>query len=154
MIPARTDPPATVCGHPLHHAAHICAFFDSREQEYACLVPYFAEGLARREQVVTIRDAANLREHVETLKESGAIPVDEVNARRLTALIYREYLDSHFLVPKPDKLIAADIGSLNHGDPTRINVRVEHLPQVGTRVFPDLDRLRNTHKKVSIVTGN
>ena len=36
-------------------------------------------------------------------------PVDEVNARRLTALIYREYLDSHFLVPKPDKLIAADV---------------------------------------------
>lgn len=41
--------------------------------------------------------------------EDGTIPVDEVNARRLTALIYREYLDSHFLVPKPDKLIAADI---------------------------------------------
>ena len=41
--------------------------------------------------------------------EDGTIPVDEVNARRLTALIYREYLDSHFLVPKPDKLIAADV---------------------------------------------
>jgi plastocyanin len=41
--------------------------------------------------------------------EDGTIPGDEVNARRLTALIYREYLDPHYLVPKPDKLVAADV---------------------------------------------
>lgn len=41
--------------------------------------------------------------------EDGTIPADEVAARRLTALIYREYLDPHYLVPKPDKLIAADV---------------------------------------------
>jgi FtsP/CotA-like multicopper oxidase with cupredoxin domain len=41
--------------------------------------------------------------------EDGTIPADEVAARRLTALIYREYLDPQYLVPKPDKLVAADI---------------------------------------------
>jgi FtsP/CotA-like multicopper oxidase with cupredoxin domain len=41
--------------------------------------------------------------------ENGTIPPDEVNARRLTALVYREYLDSSYLVPKPDKLVAADV---------------------------------------------
>jgi FtsP/CotA-like multicopper oxidase with cupredoxin domain len=41
--------------------------------------------------------------------EDGTIPADEVTARRLTALIYREYLDPQYLVPKPDKIIAADI---------------------------------------------
>jgi plastocyanin len=41
--------------------------------------------------------------------EDGTIPLDEVNARRLTALIYREYFDPNFLVPKPDKLVVADI---------------------------------------------
>src|SRR5260370_29592375 len=41
--------------------------------------------------------------------EDGTIPGDEVAARRLTALIYREYLDPQYLVPKPDKLVAADI---------------------------------------------
>src|SRR6266853_5185201 len=41
--------------------------------------------------------------------EDATIPADEVAARRLTALIYREYLDPQYLVPKPDKLIAADI---------------------------------------------
>jgi hypothetical protein len=41
--------------------------------------------------------------------EDGTIPADEVAARQLTALIYREYLDPQYLVPKPDKLIASDI---------------------------------------------
>src|ERR687898_1449022 len=41
--------------------------------------------------------------------EDGTIPADEVNARRLNALIYREYLDPQYLVPKPDKLVVADI---------------------------------------------
>jgi hypothetical protein len=41
--------------------------------------------------------------------EDGTIPPAEVEARRLTALVYREYLDPDFFVPKPDKLILADI---------------------------------------------
>jgi plastocyanin len=41
--------------------------------------------------------------------EDATIPDDEVAARRLTALIYREYLDPQYLVPKPDKLVAADV---------------------------------------------
>jgi plastocyanin len=41
--------------------------------------------------------------------EDGTIPADEVAARALTALIYREYLDPQYLVPKPDKLVAADV---------------------------------------------
>src|SRR6266481_1685069 len=41
--------------------------------------------------------------------EDGTIPDDEVAARRLTALIYREYLDPQYLVPKTDKFIAADV---------------------------------------------
>jgi plastocyanin len=41
--------------------------------------------------------------------EDGTVPDDEVAARSLTALVYREYLDRGYLVPKPDKLVAADI---------------------------------------------
>jgi FtsP/CotA-like multicopper oxidase with cupredoxin domain len=41
--------------------------------------------------------------------EDATIPGDEIAARRLTALVYREYLDSQYVIPKPDKLIAADI---------------------------------------------
>lgn len=41
--------------------------------------------------------------------DDTTIPDDEVAARRLTALIYREYLDSHYVIPKPDKLVVADV---------------------------------------------
>ncbi len=41
--------------------------------------------------------------------EDGNIPPDEVEARRLSALVYREYLDPHYLVPKPDKIVVGDI---------------------------------------------
>jgi plastocyanin len=41
--------------------------------------------------------------------DDTTIPVAEVNARRLTALVYREYLDPSYLIPKPDKLVPADV---------------------------------------------
>ena len=41
--------------------------------------------------------------------EDGRIPQSEIDARALDAVVYREYLDSAFLIPKPDKLILADI---------------------------------------------
>ena len=87
--------PAHVCGHPITHSAHICAFFDSEKQEYDCLVPYFAEGLERGEQVVTIRDAKKCGPHVAKLREAGAFQVDEaIHANKLRVMASEEtYLE-------------------------------------------------------------
>ena len=41
--------------------------------------------------------------------ENGKIPQSEIDARAVDAVVYREYLDSAYIIPKPDKLIAADI---------------------------------------------
>ena len=88
---AASRPPVHVCGHPLTQSAHICAFFDSQAQEYECLVPYFAEGLERGEQVVTIRDAKNIGGHVSRLREAGAFRVDEaVRGNRLRVVASEE----------------------------------------------------------------
>ena len=106
--PIRRSPPASVCGHLLVHSAHICAFFDSEQQEYDCLVPYFAEGLARGEQVVTIRDAERCNAHMQTLRDSCAIPVDEaVRANRLRVVASEEtYLqDGVFEVERMYRMI-------------------------------------------------
>lgn len=108
MSPSRRHPPATVCGHPLTHSAHICAFFDSEQQEYGCLVPYFAEGLARGEQVVTIRDSDRCNSHVEKLRVSGAIPVDDaIRSNRLRVVASEEtYLqDGVFEVERMYRMI-------------------------------------------------
>ncbi|MGH7564981.1 MAG: galactose oxidase-like domain-containing protein [Gemmatimonadota bacterium] len=39
----------------------------------------------------------------------GVIPEAEIEARALTALVYRQYRDSDFLIPVVDKIVAADI---------------------------------------------
>jgi FtsP/CotA-like multicopper oxidase with cupredoxin domain len=41
--------------------------------------------------------------------EDGTIPTSEINARTVSVLVYREYLDPAYLVPKPDKIVLADI---------------------------------------------
>jgi plastocyanin len=64
--------------------------------------------------------------------ESGFIPQAEIDARALPAVVYREYLDSGYLIPKPDKLILADVNepAYNHRVPgtviyTRPNQRLK-----------------------------
>jgi hypothetical protein len=69
--------PVTMCGQTLPNATHICAFFDSEKQEYDCLVPYFMEGLAQNEQVVTIRDAAQCATHRDRLRERMPQGIDD-----------------------------------------------------------------------------
>jgi plastocyanin len=51
--------------------------------------------------------------------ENALIPQSEIDARAINAVVYREYLDSAYLVPKPDKLILADINEpvYNHRVP-------------------------------------
>lgn len=91
--------PVTVCGHKLSAAAHICAFFDSEDQEYECLVPYFAEGLAQGEQVVTIRDADKMGEHKRALQARMPLGLDEPMEREQFRILASEetYLrDGHF----------------------------------------------------------
>ena len=41
--------------------------------------------------------------------EDTTIPTSEINARTVAAVVYREYLDPAYLVPKPDKIVLADI---------------------------------------------
>src|SRR5689334_1722634 len=69
--------PVTVCGNRIPYATHICAFFDSEQQEYDCLVPYFMEGLIQGEQVVTIRDAEKMGEHKRALQNRMPLPLEE-----------------------------------------------------------------------------
>lgn len=51
--------------------------------------------------------------------ENALIPQSEIDARALNAVVYREYLDSAYLIPKPDKLILADVNEpvFNHRVP-------------------------------------
>jgi hypothetical protein len=65
----------TLCGRTLDEPGHICAFFDSRSEEYDVLSPYYKEGIALDERVITIVGDDRRRDHVAKLTARG-IDVD------------------------------------------------------------------------------
>lgn len=50
---------------------HVCAFFNSKEEEYDVLCPFFQEGLEQGEKNLRIVDAAYLAEHRDRLTAAG-----------------------------------------------------------------------------------
>lgn len=60
----------SLAGTPIEHF-HVCAFFDSREQEYDVLIPFFREALDQGEKSIHILDPATLTEHRNRLTSGG-----------------------------------------------------------------------------------
>ncbi len=61
----------TLCGETLVGPRHICAFFDSREEQYETLLPYFKEGIDNKEEVITILEGHTHSEHCTRLSNGG-----------------------------------------------------------------------------------
>lgn len=80
----------TLCGRALEEPGHICAFFDSRTEEYEVLVPYFKEGIALDEEVINIVDANRHRDHCERLGAQGIDVESEMRDGRLQVLTAEE----------------------------------------------------------------
>ena len=68
----------SLCGKQFDRPGHICAFFDSREQQYEVLSPYYKEGLDQGEQVVTIVDPEDESDHITRLCAHGIAAEDAV----------------------------------------------------------------------------
>lgn len=61
----------TLCGERVVRPGHICAFFDSVNQKYATVAPYFNEGLAAGDRVLNVVDADSRSEHLRQLAEKN-----------------------------------------------------------------------------------
>jgi len=61
----------SVAGTPLDRYFHICAFFDSREQEYSVLRSYYTDGLSAGEKALHIVDRAVRDDHRKRLGDMG-----------------------------------------------------------------------------------
>ncbi len=66
--------PVSLCGRRLDSTAHICAFFDSDDEHYSAILPYFAEGLSQGEQVINIYEKEDHPAHLARMENAG-IPV-------------------------------------------------------------------------------
>ncbi len=60
----------SLAGTPIEHF-HVCAFFDSREEEYDVLIPFFKEALDQGEKTIHILNPANLDDHRQRLIHGG-----------------------------------------------------------------------------------
>src|SRR5438876_3566467 len=62
------QPPASLAGGSLGPQPHVCAFFNSRDDEYRTLLPFVKEGLDRREKAIHIVDPVLRDEHLGSSK--------------------------------------------------------------------------------------
>lgn len=76
---AKKQQSVTLCGETLTGPRHICAFFDSREEQYEVLLPYFKEGLDNKEEVITILESHTHTDHYARLSRAG-MPLQETMA--------------------------------------------------------------------------
>lgn len=75
--------PITLCGKRLHGPRHLCAFFDSREEQHRAFLPYFREGLDNGEQVIVILDRDR---HDDLTERLGLFGIDVLEARAANQL--------------------------------------------------------------------
>jgi hypothetical protein len=61
----------TLAGTKLEQYFHICAFFNSKEEEYDILGPFFKEGLDNGERALHIVNPALVNDHAENLTKHG-----------------------------------------------------------------------------------
>ena len=69
-----------LCGESLTGPLHVCAFFDSREEQYETLLPWIKEGITNNEEVINILDGGLHHDHCCRFSDAD-IPVKEAVTR-------------------------------------------------------------------------
>jgi hypothetical protein len=85
-------PPIRLAGRLLGPRRHICAFFNSRDDEYRVLLPLVKEGFDCGEKAVHIIDPRRRDEHSQGLASVG---IDAGVAQKTGQLDLREWADTH-----------------------------------------------------------
>lgn len=73
---ADEDSPVRLAGRTLRETRHVCAFFNSREEQNRTLMPFFKEGYDRGEKLFHIVDSRLHDDHLTACRACG-IDVDE-----------------------------------------------------------------------------
>ena len=97
MHPA-TAAPVRFAGAVLARSRHVCAFFNSREEEYRVLMPFIKEGIDRGEKAFHITDPALKADHLQRIERAGIDVADTQRRGQLQVLVWQEaYLrQGHF----------------------------------------------------------
>ena len=85
----KNEQSVTVCGETLPGPLHICAFFDSREEQYEIMLPWLKEGIDNNEEVLTILSSDLHKDHCSRLSNAG-IPVEDSIANNQLKIVATE----------------------------------------------------------------
>ncbi|WP_254511495.1 MEDS domain-containing protein [Anatilimnocola floriformis] len=77
---AATREPIRLAGSTLKHSGHVCAFFNSKEEQYRVLMPFIKDGIEQGDKSFHIVDPKQRPQHVRQLQEEG-IDVAAAEAR-------------------------------------------------------------------------
>lgn len=105
LKPFASDSPIAFAGSTLDVHRHVCAFFNTPDEEYRVLLPFIKEGFERGEKAFHIVDPALRTEHKERLRSYG-IDVESMEKKGQFELLNWEdaYLrEGHF---DQDKMLA------------------------------------------------
>ena len=69
-----------LAGKALDRSRHVCAFFNTKDEEYRVLLPYIKEGFDHGDRAFHIVEDGHRPEHRRRLREAG-VPVDEAEGK-------------------------------------------------------------------------
>jgi hypothetical protein len=84
--------PVRLAGRTLKQSRHVCAFFNSREEQDKTLMPFFKEGIDRGEKAFHIVDARLHDDHLLSCREGG---IDVEAAQKNGQLEVRHWEDAY-----------------------------------------------------------
>jgi hypothetical protein len=77
-----------LAGARLEHHRHICAFFNSQDEEYQVLLPFIKEGVARGEKAFHIVDPKLQQDHRQRLEQAGIDPAELERRKQLEIRVW------------------------------------------------------------------
>src|SRR5579863_7231528 len=66
--------PISLAGSQLGQTRHVCAFFNSDEEEYRVLLPFIKDGFERGDKAIHVVNPDQRRDHLQRLAEIGIDP--------------------------------------------------------------------------------
>lgn len=86
------DAPVRLAGRTLTQKRHVCAFFNSCEEQNKVLIPFFKEGIDRGEKVLRIMDPQFRDEYLSAYRDGG---IDVESAEKSGQLEIRYWHDTY-----------------------------------------------------------
>ena len=130
--------PISLAGSQLAEARHVCAFFNSDEEEYRILLPFIKDGLKSGDKAVHVLNPEQRQDHLQRLTAAG---IDPGVAQQSGQLELRTNTDTYLRDGRFDQYRMLDAfeqlasGTVNQGFPrSRIVCHMDWAVETGSHV--------------------